>query len=190
MGTTGRFPSRPARLALTGTPGTGKSAVGTILHRITGVVEVGELAVREGVGRRVGQGIEVDLPALSRRISAGTRAVPERIVVGHLAHLLPIRDVVVLRCRPDELRSRLRAARRGTPADRQENYLAEALDVVLFEARRLHRRVWEVDTTGRSVRSVAAEVAEIFVRRVPRRMSGIDWLSDRRVSAHLLDRPA
>jgi len=190
MRTTRRSRARPARLAVTGTPGTGKSAVGDVLRRSTGVVEVGELAVREGVGRRIRGGVDVDLPALSRRISAGTRAVPEPIVVGHLAHLLPIRDVVVLRCRPVELRRRLRAARRGSAADRQENYLAEALDVVLFEARRLRRRVWEVDTTGRSVRAVAAEVAEIFERRVPRRDGRTDWLSDPCVAAHLLDRPA
>ncbi|MCI4326252.1 MAG: AAA family ATPase [Thermoplasmata archaeon] len=190
MRTSRRSSASPARLALTGTPGTGKSAVGDVLRRTAGVVEVGELAVREGVGRRTRGGIDVDLPALSRRISAGSRGIPEPIVVGHLAHLLPIRDVVVLRCRPDELRRRLRAARRGTAADRQENYLAEALDLVLFEARRLRRRVWEVDTTHRSVRAVAAEVAEIFDRRVPRRDRKIDWLTDPRVAAHLLDRPA
>jgi broad-specificity NMP kinase len=153
------------------------------------VLEVGALAMQEGLGRRLGRSVEVDLPALARRVARPDSLPEGTLVVGHLAHLLPVRDVLVLRCRPDMLVARLRHARRGSAADRNENFLAEALDDVLLEAVRLHRRVWEVDTTGRSVRSVAAEVEEILDRRPPPRLARVDWLADRRVSAHLLDPP-
>jgi broad-specificity NMP kinase len=189
MGTSHPGSGAGTPLALTGTPGTGKSAIGRTLARGRPVVELGDLAVREGLGRRHGRSVEVDLPALARWV-ARRPGLPDRtVVVGHLAHLLPIRDVFVLRCRPDVLVARLRSARRGTAADRRENYLAEALDVVLLEAVRLGRTVWEVDTTGRTVGSVAAEVGRILARRPPARFGRVDWLADRRIAAHLLDPP-
>jgi adenylate kinase len=190
MGTSHRRETTVQRLALTGTPGTGKSAVGARIASHRMVVEVGDLALRERVGRRVPDGVEVDLPALARKVRSGASLPDDAVVVGHLAHLLPIHDVIVLRCRPDILVRRLRSVRRGAPADRAENYLAEALDVVLTEAVRLGRRVWELDTTRRSVTAVAAEVEQILRDRPPARFGVVDWLSDRRVAAHLLDPPA
>jgi adenylate kinase len=112
------------------------------------------------------------------------------VVVGHLAHLLPIRDAIVLRCRPDVLVRRLRSAHRGSAADRRENFLSEALDVVLGEAEGLGRKVWEVDTTGRTVAAVAREVESILAHRPRAARARVDWLPDPRVAAHLLDPPA
>jgi adenylate kinase len=190
MGTSHRRPGHPKTVALTGTPGTGKTAVGKRLSGRFSVHEVADLALEWGAGSAVPGGVEVDLGALSRKMAGIEPAAGTSIVVGHLAHLLPIRDVVVLRCRPDLLARRLRAARRGTAAERRENYLAEALDIVTAEAVGLGRRVWEVDTTGGSVASVAREVTELVVRRPTSRVGVVDWLSDRRVAAHLLDPPA
>jgi broad-specificity NMP kinase len=153
-------------------------------------VEVSALALRERCGRRRGRSVEVDLEALSRRVASSPAVIGGSVVVGHLAHLLPISDVVVLRCRPDVLVDRLRGAHRGSADDRRENFLAEALDVVLTEAERLGRRVWELDTTRRSVASVAREVGTILDDRPPARVGVVDWLSGRRVAAHLLDPPA
>jgi adenylate kinase len=189
----GTSPDRRAfeqRVALSGTPGTGKSAVGRRLRPERTVAEVGELALREGVGRSIRGDVEVDLPALARRMGPAGSVPTDVVLVGHLAHLLPVHDVVVLRCRPDVLVRRLRTARRGTETERKENFLAEALDVVLSEAVERGCRVWEVDTTRRSVASVAAEVEGLLVRRPAARFGGVDWLSDRRVAAHLLDPPA
>ena len=190
MGTSRHRRAFEQRVALSGTPGTGKSSVAKHLSPDRTVVEVGDLAVREGVGRSIRGGIEVDLPALARRMGP-TGSVPgDAVLVGHLAHLLPVREAVVLRCRPDVLVRRLRASHRGTEDERRENFVAEALDVVLCEALQRGCRVWEVDTTRRSVASVAAEVEDLLAHRPAARFGAVDWLSDRRVAAHLLDPPA
>ena len=77
------------------------------------------------------------------------------LVVGHLAHLLPIRDAIVLRCEPRELDRRLR--QRGVAAEpRAENVTAEATDLILLEAIDRRRRIWEIDTTRRTPRAMSA----------------------------------
>jgi adenylate kinase len=177
-------------VALSGTPGTGKSSVARRLSSRFSVAEVGDLALQLGLGTRTRSGVQVDMAALSGWIRRNRPESGVSVVVGHLSHLLPIPDVIVLRCRPDVLVRRLRTSRRGSARDRKENYLAEALDIVVAEAVGLGRRVWEVDTTGRSVASVTREVEELILRRPGSKFGSVDWLSDPRVAAHLLDPPA
>jgi adenylate kinase len=177
---------RRGPVALTGTPGTGKTAVAQALGSAWRSVEVGDWACSLGAARTIPGGFEVDLPRL-RRLWRRPENRPEAdLLVGHLAHLLPVRDVVVLRCHPEELIRRLRVARRGTPAERRENFTAEAIDVVLLEALRPGRRIWEFDTTGRSVRAIARQVARRLARRGPSDYGHTDWLSDAAVTEHIL----
>jgi adenylate kinase len=133
--------------------------------------------------------VEVELRKLRRSLSAGP-APPPAVLVGHLAHLLPVEGAIVLRCHPLVLRARLASARRGSPADRQENFVAEAIDLVAREARERRLPVWEIDTTRRTPRSVAHDVERILQTRGRVRSRTIDWLADPRVTAHLLDRPS
>jgi adenylate kinase len=178
----------PRPVALTGTPGTGKSEVAAALAPALRSVEVGALASAWGLARPLRRGVEVDLVRLQAAVRRRAAPLPYDLVVGHLAHLLPLRDVVVLRCHPEELARRLRGARRGSPAERRANYLSEALDTVLREAIGPGRRVWEVDTSGRSVAEVAREVARRVRVRGPSNYGRTDWLADPTVTAHLLDR--
>lgn len=181
------------RVALTGTPGTGKSSVARRLGIPGRQREVYEL----GAGRRPGaptrrrtgerrRTYSIDLAAAARflRSPAGDSV---EVVVGHLAHLLPIRDVIVLRCHPRVLARRLARSRRVPPADLRENLLAEATDVILVEALDLGRRVWEIDTTDRSPASVAEEVARRRKRRGRPAYGRVDWLADPWVTEHLLE---
>ncbi|MGP8071894.1 MAG: AAA family ATPase [Thermoplasmata archaeon] len=179
---------RPGPVALTGSPGVGKSAVAAELPPRWSVIEVADLALAAGCGRRQGQGVLVDLNVLQRRFPALERAHPHDVYVGHLAHLLPISDVVVLRCHPVELGRRLARVRRGNPAERTANVVSEAIDLILGEAVTLGRRVWEVDTTGRTPSEVALEVRRRILRRDPSRLGRVDWLADPRVTDYLLDR--
>lgn len=175
-------------VALTGTPGVGKSSVAQALQPALRSIEVGDLALRCGAGRRIGEGIEVDVPRLSRCLRRARDRSEFDLWVGHLAHLLPCRDIIVLRCHPAELGRRLAAADRGTPRTRRENATAEALDLVLIEAVRPGHRVWEIDTTARTVEAVAHEVRARFRRRGPPEYGRLAWLNDPSVTEGLLGR--
>lgn len=173
------------RVAITGTPGTGKSTVARGLPAAWPAVEVGDIAVALGAGTRRRKEVLVDLTALAPALRQ-SRLGGRLVLVGHLAHFLPVRDVVVLRCDPRELGRRLARAGRGTATDRQENVAAEATDVVLLEAIRPGRRIWEVDTTGRPPAEVTREVARLLRRRPPSRYGTVDWLSEPGVTDYLL----
>ncbi len=175
------------QIALTGTPGTGKSSVAALLPRRWTVCEVGELAIASGAGRRIRGGVEIDLPRLRHALSAQKPPSAPRVLVGHLAHLLPVDAAVVLRCHPLELERRLARAHRGSWAERRQNVAAEATDIILVEALAQGVTVWEVDTTGRPPLQVAARVIFRLRAKGPPRYGDIDWLGDPTVTEHLLD---
>jgi adenylate kinase len=174
-----------APFALTGTPGTGKSSVAARLGPRHPSEEVGKAARAVGAATGRGRSTVVDLARLAVAWKGG-RSAPPTLLVGHLSHLAPIQNAIVLRCHPETLARRLRRADRGRPSERAANYVSEALDVVLIEALAHHRTVWEIDTTGRSPADVAREVVRILDGRAAPHHGGVDWLSDPRVTAHLL----
>jgi adenylate kinase len=155
------------RLALTGTPGTGKTTVTDLLTdgADPGVdlepIHLNDVLEREGLYDRVDEDRDsyvADLEAL-REWLAGRDDV---LIESHLAHHVDADRVVVLRCRPDELADRLRD-RSADETEIDENADSEALDVILGEAVERHgrERVYEVDTTDRSPAAVAREVVAV-----------------------------
>jgi adenylate kinase len=157
------------RIALTGTPGTGKTAVASELRGLGfPVVDINGLARSRGLlGRydRARKTREVRLGPLGRALDRELPADGPVFLEGHLSHLLKADFAVVLRCSPPVLRRRLRA--RKYPASKvRENSLAEALDVITAEAvaRLGRRRVIEMDTTRRKAASIASELARLARR--------------------------
>lgn len=157
----------PTTAALSGTPGTGKSAIASLLAgEGWTVVELNDLARSSGsvVGRDEERGTdEVDVDLLHRAVVEHLRRGPTGrvLLVGHLAHLMPCDLVVVLRTSPSVLKARLEA-RGWAPSKVAENVEAEAVGVVLVEAMELDDPVpvYEVDTSkdppGETARLVAA----------------------------------
>ena len=143
------------RVAVTGTPGTGKTTATDLLEAHIDVVHLN--AVIESEGLTTGTDDErgswiADLDAVGEWLDdhAGGRDDGGTVVVeSHLAHRFDADRVVVLRCRPDELARRL--GERGESAEKAaENAEAEALDLILSEAVERHgeANVYEVDATG------------------------------------------
>lgn len=139
------------RVALTGTPGVGK----TTLARLAAaqgwrVVDVKAWAKAEGcvVARDAADAADViDVTRLAKKVPQddGTQVLYE----GHLSHLLGVDEAWVVRCDPQVLRGRLEA-RRYKAAKVRENLEAEALDLILQEALDGVPRVLQRDGTRRS----------------------------------------
>jgi adenylate kinase len=171
-------------VALTGTPGTGKSRVASELGDEFPAIEIGPLGERFCAARRDREEWEVDVPKLCDQVRR--HPTQERLWVGHISHLLPVRAAIVLRCHPIELWKRLEnSPHPGARRYRSENAIAEALSLITGEALRPGRRVWEVDTTGRSVSQVARDVARLLRERPPSLYGEIDWLREREVTDRL-----
>lgn len=153
------------RVAVTGTPGTGKT---TATERLADerddleVVHCNEVIEREGLYTDVDErrdSVVADLDALAAWLEGRDDVVFE----SHLAHHLDADRVVVLRCHPDRLESRL--LDRGEPEPKaHENAESEALDVILAEAVDAHGRgsVYEVDTSESTPEEVAAAVEAVI----------------------------
>lgn len=172
--------------ALTGTPGTGKTTAAQMMATKRPAIEVHDLASRSGQYGPPGGPREVDLDRLARWMRRNPPGRSNTLVVGHLAHLLPVQDVVILRCHPIELARRLKGRPGLTPDQLRENVAAEAIDLVAYEARRTPGRCWEIDTTHRTPAQVAREADRLLRRRPVPRMGTVDWLSDPTVTAYLL----
>lgn len=164
------------RLAVTGTPGTGKTTATDRLAAERGidVIHCNELVEQEGLSTGIDAERDsaiVDVEALEDRLADREDCVLE----SHLAHHLDADRVAVLRCRPEELERRL--SERGEPEPKaRENAESEALDVVLAEAVEAHGReaVYEIDTTDQAPEAVADELHAV-------------WRGDREPSAGTVD---
>lgn len=151
--------------AITGTPGTGKTAVSEELrNRGYEVIDMNEHIRKHGLLGALDQKrhtYEVELEALNDSLEE-YRHDESRIVLmdSHLSHLMDCRAIIVLRCNPNVLAERLRA--RGYDEDKvRENVQSEILDVILCEATDSDIPVYEVDCTTCGVSASADAVSEI-----------------------------
>ncbi|TQQ80014.1 adenylate kinase [Halonotius terrestris] len=157
------------KLAVTGTPGTGKTtatehladdADGTDGDADAAVIHLNdEIREHDLYSERDADrdSLVTDLDAAREHLGAWTG-----ILESHLAHHFDADRVVVLRCEPSVLEQRLRD--RGDSAEKaRENAESEALDVVLSEAVEQHgpETVYEIDTTDRDPDAVAGEIAAV-----------------------------
>ena len=160
-------------VALTGTPGTGKSSAAEILSgRGYAIRTVEELARRHCVLETDGKDRIVDTEKLSDALEMPSGIV---IIEGHLAHHLPNELCIILRCHPEELRKRLLS--RKYPREKLlENLEAEAIDIILTEALETCEKVCEVDTSGMISEKVADTIESIINGEGNKHPPGkIDW---------------
>ncbi|TSD13301.1 adenylate kinase [Haloglomus irregulare] len=174
------------RVAVTGTPGTGKTTATALLAEREGfdhqVVHLNDLVreydlVESTDAER--DSLVVDLDAVRAHLATAYDDDADLLVESHLAHLLPTDRVVVLRAHPVTVRERLvdrgeseasatenAASAEPPPAlarKARENAESEALDVILSAAVDRHGAdaVHEVDTTDRDPTAVADAIAAV-----------------------------
>ena len=69
--------------------------------------------------------------------------------------------MIVLRCDPEELEKRLKN-KKWKKIKVQENVEAEMVGVISYEAKKLHKKVWEIDTTNKSVDQIVEEIVKLL----------------------------
>ena len=148
-------------IGITGTPGTGKTSASAL---IGGMLDLNELIRDEGLYLGIDEARDsliADMDAVYDRVCGIARAAEGHLVIeGHLSHHVSD-SAIVLRLAPDELERRL-MARGYSGAKISENALSEAVDVILVEAVDWCDRVYEIDTTGKTVEEVADAILGIL----------------------------
>jgi len=170
------------RLAMTGSPGTGKSTIAHLLgglgysiETVEGIAE--EFGCIEGIDPQDGAR-PIDVEELQKKLGPTWDLEPEgpTVIDGHLSHLLAVDCVVILRCHPDRLRERLHD-RSYSSRKTDENVDWEILGGPWTEDLDGVPTI-EFDTSSESAESIVTAiiqwVSDDFKPRSPR--NPIDWV--------------
>jgi adenylate kinase len=167
------------QVAITGTPGTGKtSSCERLAKRGYVVIDLDDVARKEGfiVGRDERRATdEVDVEALREHLRIPAKMA---FLKSHYSHLMAVNVAIVLRCRPSVLRHRLEE-RGWSPEKVRENVEAEAIDVIVQEAVGRLPFVFEVDTTQATPNETAEAILAILQGKTTGHEPGsVDWSSE------------
>ncbi|HET7323955.1 MAG TPA: adenylate kinase family protein [Halococcus sp.] len=154
------------RVAVTGTPGTGKTTATERLETRFDVLHLNDVVRDEGLSSGTDDARDsliADMDKIEQWLCERTGdSDGVEIVESHLAHRLPAERVIVLRCHPEELGNRL--AKRGeSETTIKENKESEALDVILAEAVETYGldSVYEIDATDRTPEEISREIETV-----------------------------
>ena len=179
-------------LALSGTPGTGKSTISNGLRdKGFTVLDINKIAKEQNLLTNYDperDTYEVDLPGLSKylksqfrpgkKIKSNDNKSNTIFLEGHIAHLIDSIDyAIILRCHPSVLEQRLKT-KEWSLSKIRENLEAEACDVITIEAveRLGENKVFEVDTSNDKVEIVIKNILDIIKGDTENFQPGnIDW---------------
>ena len=170
-------------IALSGTPGTGKTSVSKILQKKGfEVIDLNKVASEKNclIGRDKKRDSNiVDIEKLNLYMKKNYTNKNIVFIEGHLSHLLKTVDkVIVLRCHPKNLKKNL--SKKGWKVEKiKENLEAEMLDIILCEAVEIHpkKNIFEIDVTNMTFDKVVASILEIIESRNIKKynIGKIDW---------------
>lgn len=174
-------------IAISGIPGTGKTAVGSVLAKRLNAefIELGQV-VKE---RQLHYGIDPDRGTLIANIDSLQDYLIDQIqdteklfvVVGHFADLVPenyLKVLVILRCHPVTLAERL-CSRQWSSKKTLENIQAEILGECTSQGLARHRleKIFEIDTTDTPIEEVVDTIEVILSGKGDQFAFGkISWL--------------
>lgn len=156
-------------VGLSGTPGTGKSTISSLLQNAGyTIIDLNEIVINQdfviGTDKERDSKI-VDIEKLNDYIKKNFKKKSGFIIAdGHISHLLKTVDkVIILRCHPKKLKIRLE--KKGWNNSKiNENIEAEILDIILCETIEIHSEdsIFEIDTSDKNINSVFLSILEIF----------------------------
>ena len=155
-------------VALSGTPGTGKTAVSDLLQKKGYlVISLNEIAIKNsfisGIDKKRNSKI-LDIKRLNEYIYKNYASGDLVFIEGHAAHFLNSAEkVILLRCRPKKLKKRLE--KKGWNEEKvKENIEAESLDVILCETVEYFPEdsIFEIDTSNKTIESISESIVEII----------------------------
>lgn len=180
-------------IALTGTPGTGKTTVCGIMREHSQyrkqyhIIDLNKFVFDEKLytGKDTARDTYIaDMDKLEERVKQIIDESPQDrdvIMEGHLSHLLPANGIIVLRAHPVALRKRL-GKKNYSFAKVKENADAEALDAILVESVQRNKNVFEINTTDMNplavVKSVVSIIESLKQGKTPEEFlpGKIDWI--------------
>ena len=169
---------------VTGTPGTGKTEVATLLaKRLKGKhINLGRICLEKGYVKKSNQTAKSPIINLNKITQHVKQIISKKsqplIFDAHFTVKIPRRlkpIFIVLRCEPTELLKRL-TQKRFNKKKKYENVWAEILDFCLQETLAFSDSVYEIDTTGKKAENVVGEIQRIL-RYKKKPIKGIcDWI--------------
>ena len=166
------------RIAITGTPGVGKTTVSKVLGEKLGikVIDITEAVKDYKLYTEKDEDMDsyvIDFEKLKNFIKEIEKREKDVILDGHVSHLLNPDYTIVLRCNPEIVKERLE--KRGyKPKKVLENVQAEILDICLCESK---GKVYEIDTTNRDVEDIVNEIIEA-IKHKKERKGIVNWTED------------
>ncbi len=175
-------------IAITGTPGTGKTSVASNLKKkgFT-VIDLKQVVFDNnfilGIDKERNTTI-ADIKELDSHIKKKFFNKDILFVEGHIAHLLTSIDkIIILRLHPSKLKKIL--VNRNWKKDKiHENIEAEILDIILCEAVNIHtaKKCFEIDGTNLSIKDITNCVLELVNNKFKNikkyKIGKIDWSNE------------
>ena len=168
-------------IAITGTPGTGKTHLAEELRsRGYDVLDLNEHIRSNGLLEEKDEARDtycVDVDALDISLEK-YRTDGVLFIEGHFSHCVECDSAIVLRCSPGTLAERLRA--RGYSENKvAENVQAEILDVILCEAAETGVPVCELDSSEDEIKGIADKAEDFIKGNTDKyRPGNIDWTGE------------
>ena len=164
--------------AITGTPGTGKTALGKKLSESgRKVIFLNEFVEEIGLLEEYDESADsydVDTDRLDSALEKYRQDAEMYYVEGHLSHFVESSGIIVMRCHPSVLQNRLEN-RNYSEGKIRENVQAEILDVILCEAVSSGVPIYELDGTSQSIDELAESVTRIENNQGDYGPGKIDW---------------
>ena len=164
-------------VAITGTPGTGKTSITEHLSSLGyHTISLDKILTEQGLMGEYDNYYDshiIDI-GLLKNVKVGMESLT--FVEGHLSHYLPCDLIIVLRCNPKIIENRLRA--RGYSANKiSQNVESEVIDQILVESIETDSPTFEIDCSDKTIAEVGEAVIQIINGDVDDHLPGkVNWL--------------